>query len=319
MTGVFSHVREILHVPWPTGQPYRLFDERAGELGPYYVAFGHEGIFSDLDSERTLGRSGERHPIEILKFGLDQHARWRRTGDERARERFLEQAEWAAAAQRETSGVRGSYEFPFASKRYGCAAGFRSATAQGQAISLLLRANQATGNAMFLDRAIEAAIPLAVDLRDGGVLWQIGDDLIFEAVAGMVPSHILCGWICALWALFELSHTTKLKHVTQLYRRSLSTLEKHLPSYDSGTWSYGDLLTTPAGFRRVATLRRHLLHVAQLNVLVSMTKRELFAVVAERWRGYSASLEGRLQGWANGLFPGLLLLDPLAVPSDARR
>lgn len=269
--------------------PYRLFDERASELGPYYITFGLDGAPS------------ESHPIVDLQFGLEQHARWKRTGDENARESFLGQAAWAVAAQRETSGVRGSYEFPIASKRYDCAAGFRSAMAQGQAISLLLRAYQETGSGMFLDRAIDASVPLTVDLRDGGVLWQAGDEVIFEDVASIVPSHILRGWIYALWALLELWRMTDLDRVAELYRKSLTTLEKYLPFYDSGTWSYDNLLVTPAGFRRTATVQRHLLHVAQLNVLVSMTGNALFASVAERWRGYGDSFSGRMQAWIDGL------------------
>jgi heparosan-N-sulfate-glucuronate 5-epimerase len=288
--GVLAQVRDVLLVPWPSVRPYRLFDGRAEELGPYYVSFGRDR------------RSGLRHPIAILQFGLEQHTRWKRLGDRRARELFLATAEWAVAQQRVSFGVRGSYESPFPSKRYGCA-GFRSARAQGEAISLLLRAYQETGGLVFLERAIDASVPLTVDVREGGVLWRSGDDVIFEGVAG-VPGHILCGWICALWALFELSRTVNLDHIADLHRRSLSTLEKYLPSYDSGTWSYDNLLaTTPVCFRRVATVQRHLLHVAQLDVLVSMNKSELFAVVAERWRRYSASLEGRLQAWVDGFYP----------------
>lgn len=305
-------------MPWPVSRPCRLFDGRAGDLGPYYVTFGGDGAPSELDPERTLRRNGEQHPIAILQLGLEQHARWKRTGDERARELFLAQAQWAATAQRETSNVRGSYEFPFASKRFGCAAGFRSAMAQGEAISLLLRAYQETENAMFLDRAIDASVPLTTDIRDGGVLWQAGDDVIFEGVSGAVPSHMLCGWICSLWALLELSRTMNLSHVAELYKQSLATLARYLPAYDSGTWSYDDLLATPAGFRRVATVQRHLLHVAQLNVLLSMTKIELFAVVADRWRGYGATVAGRLQAWIEGLSSSLLQPDLLTVPGGAR-
>jgi heparosan-N-sulfate-glucuronate 5-epimerase len=315
---VLSQVRDVLHVPWPTSRPYRLFDGRAGDLGPYYITFGRDGAPSELDPERSPRRNGESHPIAILQFGLEQHARWKRTRDERARELFLAQAEWAAAAQRETLGVRGSYEFPFESKRYGCAAGFRSSMAQGEAISLLLRAYQETGNGMFLDRAIDASVPLSMDIRDGGLLWQAGDDLIFEGISGRVPSHMLCGWICSLWALLELSRTVDLDRSTDLYKQSLATLEKYLPCYDSGTWSYDNLLATTTGFRRVATVQRHLLHVAQLNVLLSMTKNELFAVVADRWRRYGASLAGRLQAWVEGLSSSLLLLDLLTVPGGAR-
>jgi heparosan-N-sulfate-glucuronate 5-epimerase len=278
---LFSRARDFLHVPWPVRWPYRLFDERAKELGPYYVTLGG-------------GRPSERHPILTFQFGLEQHARWKRTGNEKSRELFLGQAQWAATAQRETLGVRGSYEV-------------RSAMAQGKAISLLLRAYQETGNAMFMERAVDASVPLTIDLRDGGVLWQSEDDLIFEGVvAGALPSHVLRGWICALWGTFELSRTANLTSIAQLYRQSLTTLQKYLPRYDSGTWSYENLLVMPTGIRRVTSLQQHLLHVAQLNVLLSMTRNKQFAVVAERWHRYAASASKRVQAWVSGLIPGVV-------------
>jgi hypothetical protein len=270
---VLSRVRDVLHVAWPVSRPYRFFDERASELGPYYISFGRDGALGE---------------IAILQFGLEQHARWKRTGQRGYRELFLEQAEWAASAQRDIAGVRGFYA---------C----RSARAQGEAISLLLRAHQETGNAAFLDRAIDAAAPLAADLRNGG--W----------------SQSLTDWICALWGLFELSRATNLRHVTEQYRQSVAMLERDLPRYDSGAWSYERLPEIPADRRRTATLRQHQLHVEQLNVLLSMTHVERFAVIAERWRRYGDSLSGRLQAKVNHLFPDLVLLDPLTVSTVANR
>lgn len=311
-------LRDTVLVQWPAVSSFRLFDERADELGPYYFVLGHDGAYGELGSERTLRPNGERHPIAMLQFGLEEHVRWKRSGDERAREIFLAQARWAVAAQRESVGVRGSYEFPFASRRFGCAAGFRSATAQGQAVSLLLRAYQETGEGLFLERAIDAAVPLTVDLCDGGVLWQAGDDLIFEGAAGAVPSHILSGWIYGLWAMFELSRTTKLDRIDTFYRQSLATLEKYLRCYDSGTWSYENLLVTPTGLRRMATVRRHLIHITQLTVLLSMAGNERFAAAATRWRRYSISAPSRLQAWTDGVVSSLALLDPLSIPSGAR-
>jgi hypothetical protein len=259
-------------VAWPVIRPYRFFDGRAAELGPYYVSFGRDGALGEL---------------AILEFGLEQHARWKRAGDEAARDLFLAQAGWAATAQREIAGVRGFYA---------C----RSARVQGEAISLLLRAYQETGNATFVDRAIDAAAPLSADLRHGG------------------RSRVLTGWICALWGLFELSRTADSPGTAEAFRQSLAMLERDLPRYDSGAWSYDSLPAIPADRRRTATIRQHQLHVAQLTVLLSMTNVERFAVIAERWRRYGDSISGRLQAKVNQLFPNLVLLDPLTVSSAKR-
>jgi len=284
---------------------YRLFDARAEHLGPYYVTFEESGLRRTFDSEGVLRTDDVAYRDEILQYGLGQHALWRRLGDERALDRFLAQARWASKEQRNTGGVRGSY---------GCDAGDLSATAQGLAISLLLRAYEETQEILYLERAVDASIPLAVDVRDGGVLWRSGTDVFFEAVGGPTPSHFLSGWIFGLWGLLELSRTAKIPAVDLLYEQSLATLEKYLPCYDTGSWSYESLLAAPCGFRRFASLPTHMLHVAQLSVMVSMTKNELFAIVGERWRRYAVSFESHAHVLANAV----VLSDALTVPTGAR-
>lgn len=286
---------------------HRLFDERAERLGPYYVEF------RSIDAHAS-------DPISIFELGLEEHNRWKRYGDEAARDSFIAKADWAAGAQRTIVGVCGSYAFPTECKDYACRSGFRSATAQSEAISLLLRAYEETESEHYIERAKDAAIPLMVDVRDGGVMWEEGEDVFFEDKAGVVPSHVLSGWICALWGLLELSRVTNMRHPEQLYRRSLRTLEKYLPCYDSGSWSYESLLAAPSGFRRFSKMRRHLLHVAQLNVLLSMTKNDLFAVVSERWRNYVVSTKSRIRLFANtaAALPNSLLSHGLTIPGGAR-
>jgi heparosan-N-sulfate-glucuronate 5-epimerase len=299
---------------------HRLYDERAGELGPYYVSFDRANEDGSIDVDGVFVSAIEDGPLPILEFGLDQHERWARTGNLRARHLFLAQAKWAARAQVSVAGVRGCYPFPSSCHAFGCNPGYRSATAQSEAISLLLRAYEETGEELYLERAKDASIALTVDLRDGGVAWQDGDDLFFEHKAGLVPSHVLSGWICSLWGLLELSRVAKLPHIEALYKQSLATLEKYLPCYDTGSWSYESLLAAPSGFRRFSNLRRHLFHVAQLDVLLSMTKNDLFSVVAERWRRYVASTESRIRLLVNAAaaIPNALMGDELTIPGGAR-
>ena len=299
---------------------HRLYDERAGELGPYYVLFDRIEDAGHVDKNGVYVSDIDDGPLATLEFGLDQHERWTRTRNLRARHLFLMQANWAAQAQVNVAGVRGSYPFPSACHTFGCNPGYRSATAQSEAISLLLRAYEETHNELYLERAKDASIPLTADLRDGGVAWQDGDDLFFEHKAGLVPSHVLSGWICSLWGLLELSRMAKLPHIEALYAQSLATLEKYLPCYDTGSWSYESLLAAPSGFRRFSNLRCHLLHVAQLDVLLSMTKNELFSVVAERWRRYVASTESRIRLLVNAAaaIPNAIISNELTVPGGAR-
>jgi hypothetical protein len=314
---LISGFRSIVRAVYPSEHPYRFYDARADHFGPYYVTFRTSRAHRALSRQGTSKNHVRVEPQDVFEFGLDQHARWRRLGDERARERFLTQAQWAGTKQRKLGGVRGSYAIPHECARYGTRAGYRSAAAQGLGISLLLRAYEETQEIVYLERAVDASVPLTADVREGGVLWRSGPDVFFEGVGSSAPGHILNSWIFALWGLFELIHTAKIPRLDRLYEQSLATLEKYLPCYDTGSWTYESLLAAPSGFRRYASLREHMLHVAQLNVLLSMTKNELFAVVAERWRQYAFSLPSHLRIWSNAL-PGAITFDTLTVPGGAR-
>lgn len=300
---------------------HRLFDERADALGPYYVTFGRTEKTGRVNDDGSyVSNALDDGPLSVFEFGIDQHAKWMRTRSIRARYLFLAQADYAARSQVEVAGVRGSYPFPYACHIYGCNPGYRSATAQSEAISLLLRAYEETGNELYLERAKDASIPLTVDLRDGGVVWRDGEDLFLEHKAGLVPGHVLSGWICALWGLIELSRVTKLPHIESLYAQGLATLEKYLPCYDAGSWSYESLLAAPSGFRRFSNMRCHAFHIAQLDVLLSMTKNDLLSVMAERWRGYFASMGSRLRLIVNAAeaLPSMIVSDTLTIPGGAR-
>jgi hypothetical protein len=286
---------------------HRLFDERAPSLGPYYLSFPHQAPARD------------RNPEPFLQYGLEQYGRWRRSGDVNARERFLAHAIWARNAQRCVDGVDGSYPVPEACRRYGCDAGFRSARVQGYAVSLLLRAHELTGSPGFLQSAAQAAIPFSVDAREGGVAWHEGNHVFLEGRSGPVPSHILGDWLVGMLGLLEISRMLRAAPLAALFERSEITLETYLPCYDSGRWSYESLLAAPSGFRRQAPPHLHRQHLAALDVLFSITRNELFATVARRWRRYLGSFESRVDHLLNAAVavPNALVSDILTIRGGA--
>lgn len=296
---------------WSARRDYRLYDERRRDLGPYYIAWdgGDDAHLGEGWDRRPVDGAGVLltqtnlyWPIDILQYGLQAHADWLRTGDELARRAFLAQADWAASAQTSHDDVPGLYAFPSAWKRYACEAGFRSAMAQGQAISLLLRAYQVTAELRFLDRARSASAAFFHPIEEGGVSWHDRrGGVVFEEAAALPPSHILNGWIYALWGLFELAHVTEDESVDRLYRQSLATLRDYLPHFDAGVWSYYNLLACKGGFRKYATLKYHAFHVAQLHVLGSMTGDGYFARTASRWQSMLDSPRSRYLVRVNAL------------------
>ncbi len=295
-------------VDWSPRRRYRLYDGHADAIGPYYIrwsgshdALGEEWDGAPFDRNGVLLAVPERyyHATRIAQYALEQHSRWSETNDPAALKAFTAQARWLAENQVERSGVPGCYPFPLDWTTYGAKAGYISAMTQGEAISVLLRAGEVCKDARYFEAAARAAASFRYDIDAGGVAWRDGGDLYFEEAASVPPSHILNGWIYALWGLFELLQRTKLAWVQELYEESLATLTRRLPLYDSGHWSYYSLLAAPNGFRKLATLKYHAFHIAQLHVLGSMTGDKFFSDTARRWESYAGVTANRARVWLN--------------------
>jgi hypothetical protein len=293
---------------WRHSRPYRAYD-KAEELGPYYVRwdegggpYGEGWSTERFDARGVLVSGLDRtyHPIRIAQFALEQFGLWREHGDVRARQRFLAQSRWLLEHQQLQRNIPGCYPFPFAWPRYGAPAGFLSAMAQGEAVSVLLRAAQTTQSDLYVHAAVRAAQPFRHSICEGGVSWTAPrGDLIFEEAATAEPAHILNGWIFAAWGLFELRPYAA--WAGEMFDRSIDTLLERLPLYDSGRWSYYSLALERGGFRRLATLKYHAFHIAQLHVLASMTGHAAFEETACRWQGYTRRVDSRITLWSNSL------------------
>jgi heparosan-N-sulfate-glucuronate 5-epimerase len=328
--GLLQKLHRAFPTQWEMRRDYRLYDERRTDLGPYYITWhgsddatlgeGWQGRSFDAGGVLLTTSSGY-HPIDIFQYGLQRHADWARTGDEHARTDFLAQANWAANAQTKRGDVAGVYIFPYAWRRYACDAGFCSAMAQGEAISLLLRAYQESGDERYRERAISAASSYLHTIEEGGVMWRGPDGaVIFEEAAALPASHILNGWIYALWGLFELHLVVDDPAYKKIYEQSLATLRTYLPYYSGRDWSYYSLLACPGGFRKYATLKYHCFHIAQLSVLTSMTGDSYYTSIATRWQSFLKSAASRRHVLANAFAGAAISLTTHAdtVPGGAR-
>lgn len=306
MTSTLNRAAVAFPLSWRHSRPYREY-RNAPQLGPYYVRwdegggpYGEGWNAESFDAKGVLvsGRGRIYHPIRISQFALEQFGRWRERGDAHARAVFLAQSRWLLERQRVQRNIPGCYPFPFAWPRYDAPTGFLSAMAQGEAVSVLLRAAQTTQSDLYLHAAVRAAQPFRYRLENGGVSWtQPRGDVIFEEAAAAPAAHILNGWIFAAWGLFELRPFAP--WAGELFDRSIETLLERLPLYDSGRWSYYSLAAGRDGFRRLATLKYHAFHVAQLHVLASMTGHAAFEETACRWERYTHRADSRIALWTN--------------------
>jgi hypothetical protein len=118
-----------------------------------------------------------------------------------------------------------------------------SAFAQATGIQALLAAYRLDGRKDHLELAKKAAQPLFVAIREGGLLFESGDDIWFEEIPAPPdnPTHILNGHMRVLLALRELADITLEPLYEKWFLRGVATLERWLPRFDAGYWLRYDL------------------------------------------------------------------------------
>lgn len=268
---------------------------------PYFISwdpgsgvYGEDWTVAPFD-ERGVLLSGPRkdyHPIRIAQFALHRFGIWAASGDIASRDDFLAQATWLRDNQAR-GAVEGLYRFEFPWAKYGAAPGWSSAMAQGESISVLLRAQNLDPEKGYGDAASRAAIPFRSDIAHGGVVWRSGDDVFFEEIANEHAAHVLNGCIYALWGLWELWSREREAWQAALVDECVDTLARWLPSFDTGWWTLYSLLQTSTGGRHVATLKYHAFHIAQMRVLARMFEKRVFEEAAGHWSEYIERRECR--------------------------
>lgn len=153
-----------------------------------------------------------------------------------------------------------------------------SAMAQGEGISLLLRAYIETRDEQYLNTAILAKDFMLLSFEEGGPTKYEGNDVyLYECPKDPL---ILNGWIFSLWGLMDYCKFTKDKNTQDVLDRTLETLERKLPEFNLSYWSmYED-------GNRICSPFYHKLHIAQLNVMYELTGKYIYKYYADKWLQY---------------------------------
>jgi len=227
------------------------------------------------------------HPTTIAQYALTQWNAYLATGDEKYRQAFITQAHWLVAHELRLADDAGGWSIPYASRFYNTPESWLSALTQGNGISVLVRAYRLTGEDVFLQVARRAIRTFELDIRDGGISTSVGDNgVFFEEVAVYPASHILNGYIFALFGLYDYVDLTGDPQIAALIERSLATLHTLIDQYDTGYWSRYDLL-----HGHLASRFYHDQHSTLLRALARYSGCEHCVALAARWTGYQRSLK----------------------------
>ncbi len=164
---------------------------------------------------------------------------------------------------------------------------WRSAMAQGEAVSLLVRLFRETGDESFASSALAALAPMRKTLSDGGVATELDGGPWFEEYPTTPPSYVLNGAIFALWGLRDAAVGLNDDAAGREFDEGTRTLARNLSRFDSGWWSLYSLY--PHKVRNVASSFYHDLHINQLEAMGKLCPLPEFESTRLRWRTYSGS------------------------------
>lgn len=303
LTPLASHL-DFWHEP-PEVNPRAQY----GALGEYYMTFARKADYGGRYDERGVpllnyrGAIGwQYNPIAIAQYGLGNYNLFQTTLDPAREAKFLQAADWLLSNQERNAAGLSVWNHHFDWEyRTRLKAPWYSALAQGQGVSLLVRAHQATGDRRYLAAATRAVEAFLVPTGEGGVTFE--DDwgnTWFEEYITSPPTHILNGFVWATWGVFDYFLATSSAVAKELLAKAIGSLARNLKDYDTGFWS---LYERPgARGRMLASPFYHSLHITQLAVLHAWTGERLFRQFAERWDGYRRNRGNRARALAEKSF-----------------
>jgi heparosan-N-sulfate-glucuronate 5-epimerase len=269
------------------------FDEIAGE---YYQCFFRKADYAAhldengiplLDYRGAIGK--QYNPIAIAQWGLGNFNLYRRTHAIDRRDKLVRAADWLVAnLSPNDHGVpvwKHEFDWEYRDLLH---AGWYSALAQGQGVSLLCRAYRETGDDAYRDTAELAFRSLTLPVESGGVQIRDGEDGAWlEETIVDPPTHILNGFLWALWGVKDYADVSADAAARSLLEACTRTLMRNLPDYDCGYWSLYEQSGTR--MKMLASPFYHRLHVSQLRITARLLEQPELGTWADRWDRYAAS------------------------------
>jgi heparosan-N-sulfate-glucuronate 5-epimerase len=230
----------------------------------------------DYTRYEVAGASDARayNPITTSQYGLALYEEYLR-GESDVLEDFYAQADWLVDTMAPDGGLYYQFDLP----GRGLEAPWLSGMAQGEAISVLVRAHYESGDPRYLVAARLAFEPLARPFDENGVMHVDHTGTWIEEYPQEPPSHVLNGALFAIFGLYDLERATDDERVGTLLDEAVETLADNLDRYEEDGWVRYQLTGEDAW----ATRTYYGLHIEQLRALAALSGDERFEHRAERW------------------------------------
>jgi heparosan-N-sulfate-glucuronate 5-epimerase len=274
--------RSIEHVNQGVGKIYSL-----SEVKGYYNDFTEKVTKGDNYYEVKIpvlkAESGldVQFPIAIFQYGLGAYDLYLLKQEDLFFEKFKITVDWAMDNQK-VDGSWNNFYFNHPEAPY-------SSMAQGEGVSLLVRAYKEFNDIKYLLAAKKAIDFLIIPIENGGTTKYINDEVFLQEFTN--KPTVLNGWIFTLFGLYDYLKIDNDSEVRNIYDRSIQTLKRHLVNFDNGYWSKYDLdkmITSPF---------YHKLHISQLKVMYEITGEVTFNDYSKRWETFNNKSINRLKSF----------------------
>tara|TARA_S200000501_G_C20866168_1_gene762005 strand:- start:2892 stop:3863 length:972 start_codon:yes stop_codon:yes gene_type:complete len=264
--------------------------------GPYYMSFKNKANYigdKDLNGIPMLNYHGkiglQYNPIAIAQWGLGNYNIWVEKKSISHFKKFISCADWLVNNLKKNDyGVNvWMHHFNFEYKKK-LLSPWYSGLAQGLGLSVLVRAYNELDEDKYLVAHQKAWISMLKKIEEGGVIFIDGKrNYWIEEYILNPPTHIVNGFIWALWGVYDTWLHFKTDDSRELFEKCVRTLEANIERYDNGYWSLYDL--SNLSMQNVASPFYHKLHIVQLKILSKISGNIIFEKYAEHWENYQSS------------------------------
>ena len=223
----------------------------------YYVDTGKKIFFS----------------IGIFQYGLASYDLYLKTGEDSYKKKLVACSNWAIENQND-DGSWDTFTYENPEHPY-------SSMAQGEGISMLIRAHIVTSDDRYMSAILKAKDFMLKPISEGGTTDYQGNNVyLFECTHEPL---ILNGWIFSLWGLYDYSKYIKDSYINEILEATLNSLKRKLSEFDIRYWSKYD------EGKRICSPFYHRLHIAQLTVMYDLFGDEIYKEYAQKWNAYQNS------------------------------
>ncbi len=195
-----------------------------------------------------------------------------------------------------------NFQWRYYLNNYDYKPGWVSAMAQGQALSVLARAYEITGNKKYLEAGNKALNFLITPISKGGVMANLGslssslkNNIIFEEYISHVPTYTLNGFMFSLLGLYDWANvddSNKKNTAEKYFNEGIKSLTQILKYYDIGGFTCYDLgYITKNREKPHIAVNYHGVHIYLLNSLYSITNDRILYDYYKLWKAYVDTTE----------------------------